>query len=89
MTTAHVVSVLERSGIQVNHTERGYFWGIRGVRKADNGPYPTDDEALAAALRWLIATATVFIAVDEAAIASGPDVFTTWLRLLQRSGAIV
>ncbi len=82
--------ICQVTGIElVQHEQawRGWFWHIDGLIDWD-GPYDTPDEALAVALRSLVACARAQKAEEDAAI-SGPDEdFAAYQRISERAGTL-
>ena len=82
--------ILQATGIELAPHEqswRGWFWHIDGLIDWD-GPYDTPDEALAVALRSIVARARAQKAEEDAAI-NGPDEdFAAYQRITERAGAL-
>jgi hypothetical protein len=87
MITADAFRIIAQAGLEFNHTEHGHFWSVQRIGDRGHGPHPTKEDAFADALRWLIAAATVFATIDDAAVVSGIDILVLIEALLQRASA--
>jgi len=82
--------LFQAAGVELTQHEqawRGWLWHIDGLIDWD-GPYDTPDEALAVALRSLVARARAQKAEEDAAI-NGPDEdFAAYQRISERAGTL-
>lgn len=91
MATTDAWPLFQAAGVEMAQHEqpwRGWFWRVNGLIDW-NGPYDTPDEALGAALRFLVARARASKAEEGVAI-SGPDEeFTAYQRIKERAGTLI